>query len=99
MTYDNPRGDLAVCISVVFTVIADLVVLLRLWARLVIVRRPGFEDLSIFVAMLLCTANTILTKVMVVHGLGLHIWLLVGDDITNFLKVIKLWMIILCYNI
>lgn len=87
MVFNNPRGELAVRVSIAFTVIADFVVVVRLWTRLVIIRTPGLEDLCIFVAMLLCTAFTVLTKVQVDRGFGLHVWQLKGDDITSLLKV------------
>jgi hypothetical protein len=48
---DNPRGRQAVEVSTAFTVIAALVVALRLYTRFFLVRCPGTEDYGIVLAM------------------------------------------------
>jgi hypothetical protein len=47
---ENPRGQQAVNISVAFTVLATITVVLRLWTRFFIVRFPGIEDYFITLA-------------------------------------------------
>jgi hypothetical protein len=51
MSIDNPRGRQAVEISVAFTVLAFVVVALRLYARFFLVRCAGLEDYGIVLAM------------------------------------------------
>jgi hypothetical protein len=51
MTSENPRGRQAVEISAVFTALAFIVVALRLYARLFLVRCAGLEDYGIVLAM------------------------------------------------
>lgn len=47
----NPRGQQAFDVSVAFTVIAFISVVLRLYTRWFLVRAPGIEDHLIIVAM------------------------------------------------
>lgn len=47
----NPRGRQAIVISSVFTVLAFVIVVLRLYARFFLVRSPGVEDYGIILAM------------------------------------------------
>lgn len=50
---DNPRGRQAVEISTTFTVLAAIIVTLRLYTRFFLVRCPGIEDYGIVLAMVL----------------------------------------------
>ncbi|KAJ3466412.1 hypothetical protein MRS44_003976 [Fusarium solani] len=59
---NNPRGDGAVKISIALSVVGNLFVLMRLYARFVVVTKPGFEDLCLAVAMGFATAFTVLMK-------------------------------------
>jgi hypothetical protein len=47
----NPRGQQAVVISATFTALALVVVSLRLYTRLFLVRSPGVEDYGVSLAM------------------------------------------------
>ena len=47
----NPRGGQAVTVSTIFTALALLIVLLRLYTRFFLVRSPGIEDYGITLAM------------------------------------------------
>jgi hypothetical protein len=51
MSTDNPRGRQALDTSAAFTVIAFVVVVLRLYARFFLVRCAGLEDYGIVLAM------------------------------------------------
>jgi hypothetical protein len=51
MPSENPRGRQALEISVAFTVLAFIVVALRLYARFFLVRCAGLEDYGIVLAM------------------------------------------------
>jgi hypothetical protein len=53
MSTDNPRGRQAVDTSIAFTVIAFVVVALRLYARFFLVRCAGLEDYGIVLAMVI----------------------------------------------
>jgi hypothetical protein len=48
---DNPRGKQAVEISAVFTGLALVIVLLRLYTRFFLIRCVGIEDVGIALAM------------------------------------------------
>lgn len=47
----NPRGRQAVVASTTFTALAFIVVSLRLYTRLFLVRSPGVEDYGVTLAM------------------------------------------------
>ena len=83
---NNPRGDGAVKISIALSVVGNLFVLMRLYARLVVVTKPGFEDLCLAVAMGFATAFTVLMKVQADNGLGMHEWVLTKGDLLRPLK-------------
>ncbi|KAK2686050.1 hypothetical protein QWA68_015290 [Fusarium oxysporum] len=82
----NPHGDEAVRISIGFTVAGNLVVLLRLYCRIFLVRLIGTEDWCITVGMLCSTAFTILVKVQADAGLGVHEWELTQEELLKPLK-------------
>lgn len=47
----TPAGTRVTTISLAFTLVAGMVVFLRLFARLVLIRTCGFEDAGIVIAM------------------------------------------------
>lgn len=55
----NPRGRQAVVVSTVFTVLASIVVALRLYTRFFLVRSPGIEDYGVSLAMVSSLADSI----------------------------------------
>jgi hypothetical protein len=83
---NNPRGDGAVKISIALSVVGNLFVLMRLYARFVVATKPGFEDLCLAVAMGFATAFTVLMKVQADNGLGMHKWDLTEGDLLRPLK-------------
>jgi hypothetical protein len=82
-------------VSIALTVIANLVVLLRLWTRLFHIKKPGYDDLCIFFAIIICTAYTVIVKVQTEHGLGIHSNQIEGDDQIIWLKVMNIRVTIL----
>jgi hypothetical protein len=56
---DNPRGKQAVQISSVFTGLALVIVILRLYTRFFLIRCVGIEDAGIALAMLCSIGLTI----------------------------------------
>ncbi len=83
----NPRGQEAVVISAVFSVIGNLVVFMRLYIRFMMIKKPGAEDPCIAIAMLFSTAFTILIKVQADAGLGIHVWELTDEQVLMPLSV------------
>lgn len=66
----NPRGRQAVVISAVFTALAFVIVSLRLYTRLFLVRSPGVEDYGVTLAMVsysMSPFNVMLTLSGVLH--------------------------------
>ncbi|KAH6876733.1 hypothetical protein B0T10DRAFT_361291, partial [Thelonectria olida] len=96
---NNPRGDEAVRISIALSVVGDLFVLMRLYARFFMVTKPGFEDLCLAVAMGFATAFTVLMKVQADNGLGMHQWDMTEGDPLQPLKAryIPFLFSVLCY--
>ncbi|KAH6988649.1 hypothetical protein EDB80DRAFT_690207 [Ilyonectria destructans] len=93
----NPRGNEAVRISIAFSVVGNLLILLRLYARFFVVRKPGYEDLCLATAMAFATAFTVLIKVQVDDGLGMHRWDLAEGDLLRPMK--PFLFSVLCYHI
>lgn len=56
---DNPRGTQAVTITSVFTCAAFIVVVLRLYTRLRLVRYHGVEDYGVILAMVESQRNKV----------------------------------------
>ncbi|KAF2993176.1 hypothetical protein E8E13_000879 [Curvularia kusanoi] len=70
----NPRGRQAVVVSTVFTVLASIVVALRLYTRFFLVRSPGIEDYGVSLAMLCSIGLTICIAFQAHWGMGQHIY-------------------------
>jgi hypothetical protein len=89
ITYESSRGRRVAYLSIAFTAIAGLMVLLRLWTRLVIVKKPGLEDVCILVALLAAIGYTVLLNVQAEHGLGLPESQLSEHDRKEVIKVMN----------
>ncbi|KAB2578780.1 Integral membrane protein [Lasiodiplodia theobromae] len=66
------QGPTVVTISVIFAVITFIIMSLRLWARIFIVQKVGYDDMLISVGALLAWAFVAATILSVQHGLGDH---------------------------
>ncbi|KAJ5639356.1 uncharacterized protein N7484_007218 [Penicillium longicatenatum] len=84
-------------ISTIFTILAALVVSIRLWTRFKLVRSPGLDDLFIFAALLCSLAFYGFILVERHYGLGIAKQQLPDDVITNQLHY--LWLSIPFYNL
>ncbi|KAF2874427.1 hypothetical protein BDV95DRAFT_566165 [Massariosphaeria phaeospora] len=91
----NPRGRQAVDISGAFTGIAAITVLLRLYTRFFVVRRPGIEDYFITLAMLCSVGLTICIAIQVQNGMGRRLKELAHNEISNSLKAF--WASLIVY--
>ncbi|KAH8708581.1 hypothetical protein GQ44DRAFT_627624 [Phaeosphaeriaceae sp. PMI808] len=68
----TPAGTRVTTIALAFTLVAGMVVFLRLFARLLLTRVAGFEDAGMVFAMVLSIGLTVMTSEQVFHGLGRH---------------------------
>ncbi|KAJ4378644.1 hypothetical protein N0V86_005514 [Didymella sp. IMI 355093] len=91
----NPRGQQAVVISATFTALALIVVSLRLYTRLFLVRSPGVEDYGVSLAMICSIALTVCIGFQAQWGMGQHIQNLHPDTIQKSLKAF--WVSLIVY--
>ncbi|KAH7090690.1 hypothetical protein FB567DRAFT_298255 [Paraphoma chrysanthemicola] len=82
----SPAGIQVNTVVLTFTLVAGLVVFLRLFTRLLLSRMAGLEDLCICIAMTLSLVLTVKTSEQVMHGLGRHQSQLSKDERLTFLK-------------
>ncbi|USP81674.1 hypothetical protein yc1106_08948 [Curvularia clavata] len=92
---ENPRGREAVIISSIFTGLALIIVILRLYTRLYIIRAAGIEDLGIALAMLCSIGLTICIGIQACYGMGKHIADVTPRDMTIFLRAF--WSSLMVY--
>ncbi|KAH7075445.1 hypothetical protein BKA63DRAFT_297331 [Paraphoma chrysanthemicola] len=90
----SPAGIQVNTVVLTFTLVAGLVVFLRLFTRLLLSRMVGLEDLCICIAMTLSLVLTVKTSEQVMHGLGRPQSELSKDERLTFLKAfwINLWI-------
>ncbi|KAK7177430.1 hypothetical protein PSPO01_16522 [Paraphaeosphaeria sporulosa] len=93
--HQNPRGTQAVAVSSVFTIIAALIVILRLYTRVSLVRCAGLEDYFVTTAMLCSTGLTVCIGVQAENGMGQHIAALGPDEMRRSLKAF--WASLIVY--
>ncbi|TRX89967.1 hypothetical protein FHL15_009068 [Xylaria flabelliformis] len=77
---DISRGYIINIIAWVGGVISTICVLLRIYSRIFIIRRPGWDDAIVGFAALLNISARALISVSVAHGLGRHIYYLSSKD-------------------
>lgn len=92
---NNPRGELAINVSTAFTIIATVIVALRLYTRFALVRYVGIEDFMIIAAMLGSIGLTICIGFQASWGLGLHGHELNQEDMVISLKAF--WASLIVY--
>ncbi|EOD45288.1 Integral membrane protein [Neofusicoccum parvum] len=96
MSADN-KGPGAVATTVTVTCIASVIVLVRLWIRMVLVRASGWDDWIITIAMAGIAGMTITISQQVKWGLGRHIEEL--DEHMQERLFFCFWLSIIFYNI
>ncbi|KAH7392522.1 hypothetical protein BKA66DRAFT_510100 [Pyrenochaeta sp. MPI-SDFR-AT-0127] len=81
-------------IALTFTLVAGMIVFLRIFTRLVLTRSAGFEDACILLAMALSIALAVMTSEQVLHGLGKHSSRLTAKELDILLKAFwaNLWI-------
>ncbi|CAG5158523.1 uncharacterized protein ALTATR162_LOCUS5122 [Alternaria atra] len=92
---DNPRGRQAVQISSVFTGLALVIVILRLYTRFFLIRCVGIEDAGIALAMLCSIGLTIAIGVQAEYGMGRHTDTISDPDMVRFLRAF--WSSLIVY--
>jgi hypothetical protein len=92
---DNPRGKQAVQISSVFTGLALVIVILRLYTRFFLIRCVGIEDAGIALAMLCSIGLTIAIGVQAEYGMGRHTDSISDPDMVKFLRAF--WSSLIVY--
>ncbi|KAF2790309.1 hypothetical protein K505DRAFT_282840 [Melanomma pulvis-pyrius CBS 109.77] len=80
------RGDQALSVSSVFTCLATIVVILRLYTRLFVIRCTGIEDYFVSLAMLCSIGLTICIGIQVDYGMGRHLQEVPGHELRKSLK-------------
>ncbi|KFX90994.1 hypothetical protein V490_06144 [Pseudogymnoascus sp. VKM F-3557] len=84
------QGPTATAISIVFAVMTAIVISLRLFSRIYIVRSTGLDDILMVIAALLSWAFIAMTILAVNHGLGSHIDVVMAKGADNFLTYLKI---------
>lgn len=94
---ENPRGRQAFDISIAFTVIACVIVGMRLYTRAFLVRCPGLEDYFIFLALLSTIGFAVCIGFQVHYSMGHHIVDIEPEDSTKSLKAF--WVSLIFYGL
>ncbi|KAF2830572.1 hypothetical protein CC86DRAFT_434372 [Ophiobolus disseminans] len=93
----NSRSRQAVEVSTAFTVLAAIIVTLRLYTRFFLVRSPGIEDYGIVCAMVCSIGLTICIVFQAKWGMGHHINELEEEVMQKSLKAF--WASLIVYNL
>ncbi|KAF2036257.1 hypothetical protein EK21DRAFT_52355 [Setomelanomma holmii] len=93
----SPAGIQVNTIVLTFTLVAGMIVFLRLFTRLVLSRMAGFEDICIVGSMTLSLVLTVKTSEQVMHGLGRHTKELTNNERLTFLKAF--WVNLSVYSL
>ncbi|KAK0648212.1 hypothetical protein B0T16DRAFT_113643 [Cercophora newfieldiana] len=83
---DVDRGPVILAVTIVTTVLALIVVALRIWVRLKIVKNVGWDDYTIIGASFLAILVMIFEIISVAYGLGRHMYYLPHQDIIEASK-------------
>ncbi|KAF2662041.1 hypothetical protein K491DRAFT_710453 [Lophiostoma macrostomum CBS 122681] len=99
IAYTNAPEILAISGS--FFAVAALVVLLRCYVRLAMLKVFGLDDYVMVVAMLFCTATFACFKLETDYGLGKHFMVMFMDPInySNFAKILYIHSIVIMVGI
>ncbi|KAF2494858.1 hypothetical protein BU16DRAFT_49782 [Lophium mytilinum] len=76
-----------IALSLPFTCTATVVVLLRMYTRIMIVRSPGLDDLTIVIGLLISWIFCALGIANIPYGYGIHLWDLYIPKIKPFLII------------
>lgn len=90
-------GHQVVAITVSFTTISGVILLLRLFTRFALIRNAGSEDFCIAFAMLCSIALTVTICEQVKYGMGQHVYTLSKETLINSQK--PFWASIWIYNL
>ncbi|KAF2689161.1 hypothetical protein K458DRAFT_291797 [Lentithecium fluviatile CBS 122367] len=93
----DSAGNVVNAVVLVFTLLSGLTLFLRLFMRGVLVRKAGFEDGWIMLAMTFSIGHTVAIAIQVQNGLGAHIWQLNSEQKTTSQKAF--WASIWLYNV
>ncbi|OCL10124.1 hypothetical protein AOQ84DRAFT_289897, partial [Glonium stellatum] len=93
----HSSGHQVVAITVSFTTIAGIILLLRLFTRFALIRNAGSEDFCIAFAMLCSIALTVTICEQVKYGMGKHIYTLSEETLLNSQK--PFWASVWIYNL
>ncbi|KAI1130640.1 hypothetical protein F5Y10DRAFT_111672 [Nemania abortiva] len=78
---DVNRGYIINIISWLGASISTICVVLRLYSRIFVIRRPGWDDAIVGFAALLNIPTRVLISIAIAHGLGRHVYYLSGEDL------------------
>ncbi|KAF5863379.1 hypothetical protein ETB97_010260 [Aspergillus alliaceus] len=86
--FDNPEGSefKIYSVSIAMCSSATLILLLRLYTRLVLLRTSGLDDFCCIVGQICAWIFAILSLINIRNGYGVHIWDLHLDKLTPFKK-------------
>ncbi|KAK8085064.1 hypothetical protein PG997_006335 [Apiospora hydei] len=95
----EPQGPTVTSLAIIFAAITFVAILLRLWARVFLVKKVGADDGLIVVAALLSWAFSIVTVVAVQHGLGDHMEAVLERGTQNMITYAQaVWLSSIFYN-
>ncbi|KAE9373323.1 hypothetical protein N431DRAFT_482387 [Stipitochalara longipes BDJ] len=99
MSTSNPRGAMVMIVSVVFLVLAAISVFMRVYARLVVLKNSGWDEVAI-VASFICSIILLgFTEAQVRHGEGKHFDVVMANNPQDFTDQLRyLWLAITFYN-
>ncbi|KAK8115996.1 hypothetical protein PG984_012498 [Apiospora sp. TS-2023a] len=93
------QGPTVTAVAIIFAAITVVAILLRLWARIFLVKKVGADDGLIVVAGLLSWSFSVVTVVAVEHGLGDHIGAVMARGTQNMITYAQaVWLSSIFYN-
>ncbi|KAF2639601.1 hypothetical protein P280DRAFT_519008 [Massarina eburnea CBS 473.64] len=93
------QGPTVISIAIVFAAITAVVLVSRIFARVCIVKRVGFDDIFIVIACGLSWAFCVVTVLAVNDGLGAHIENVTSRGIENMVRYsFNVWLSSIFYN-
>ncbi|KAK0620834.1 integral membrane protein [Immersiella caudata] len=84
---DQRRQDELVNTTIIFTTLSVLIVLVRTYLRAVVIRKFGYDDATILVALFFCVAYLVEILLTKNNGIGHAITTLSLDNMLNLIKI------------
>jgi len=97
-TRDN-RGSVTIAVQTLFTVLAFIVVFLRVYTRFFLIRSPGPEDYTIILSMTCSILLTMGYGIQVKYGIGQHVTDIPQEFMVPLFKWLYFSIVVYCLNL